>query len=193
MIRDIYQSSDFETPNASTSLSREEKLAEIADAPVHCLRYIGADGHMETLGLSLPYTEISSFYAGIPRDTDNLVCFRMSLGDPELYGQGIGTRILRAVSQYTAEKHAARVLLAKDCRLGFVNTAIKVYGQGAVKVRHNGQEFGRGCDRSLEEMLDEYPVDQTKTYVVRYLEARFDPDIAAAWEPPVVEDTAELI
>jgi hypothetical protein len=70
-------------------------------------------------------------------------------------------------------------------RLGVVNTAVNVFGIENVSVQKFGDRFGWRSDRNLDEVLDVYPPEIGKKYIVKSVEAKIDRDLAKTWELPV--------
>ncbi len=192
MIRDFYAPSDFDTRDFDPSLSAEEKLRIIASAPVIATpANINGKNYYDDVRVSLPFITGGHFATGLGRSPvgNTVLCDYFALGDEQLYGHGVGSRLLRSALRWAvASDSRTEVLQTNWARLGMVNTAVKVLGEENVGVRAHGADYGWGADKPLEEIFDDYPPIEGKAYLVHYICARIDRDLAMSWEAPVPAD-----
>lgn len=187
MLRDIYVATDFAPTNADPTVAAADKLRIIAEAPVTLTPWtIRGQVHDRHFSVSLPFVRGGDFMAGLPSMRDTLFMDSLNVGDPELYGHGIGSTLLRAACRYGVEREPRINRLAAGwTRLGLVNTAIRVLGEENVGVQISGRQYGWNGERPLEAVFDDFPPQTGEPYLVSSMQARIDPNLAKNWEAPI--------
>jgi hypothetical protein len=187
MLRGIYAPpTDFESMNTAPGVTRREKLEAIGLSLValRCFPLVNI------YHVGLPYVQGASFsFESVEEYGDTLRLEKLNVGDKELYRQGIGSRLVRAMVRYGTE---TRVNLAHltvgNARLGTLNTTVRIFGQEAVSAHLYGKQYGRGTEVPLEHMFDEVPPEPDHYYPLDGVDVVIDRDKAAAWEMPVKVD-----
>jgi len=188
MLRNLYAPSDFVSTDANPSIPPEAKLDIIAKSPVEVSHSLfGGRVIDEEFWVSLPFVAGGGFSYGLGGDHANrLFTDYVNVGDKELYGHRIGSRLLRAAIRYGVEKEpAVEVFSTGWARLGLVNTTINVLGIENVAFYKGGKRYGWEGDRPLEQVFDDAPPVENKPYLVYGIEAKIDRDLAMSWERPV--------
>lgn len=187
MLRNYYAPTDFSSVDCDPNLSVEAKLSVIEASPVIVKPgAINSESYVDSYSLSLPFVVGAKFYVGLNNDSSFVHTNYFNIGDKELYGRRIGSRILRAALRYAVELNpSVETFSTGRARLGLVNTAVRVLGEENVAVRYFGDRFGWQSDRKLDEVLDEYPPTIGEKYIVKGIEAKIDRDQAVTWELPV--------
>lgn len=190
MLRDIYAPSDYDTRNEDPSLSASEKLAVITASPVTIdVTTVDGQRYDDDVVVKLPYVYGGEVSLGLGEDGCTALLSDFSVGDDELYGNGIGTRLLQAGIRYALDTDPRTThVLGVWVRLGMLNTIVKSFGLENVTVTKGGQVYGLGTTRAIEEVFDDFPVDEGKTYSVQTVEAMIDPQKVATWEQPLIRE-----
>lgn len=190
MLRGIYAPSDYDTHNEDPSMSASEKLAIIAASPVTVdVTVAGDQRYDDDVVVKLPYVYGGEVSFGLDEEGDAALLSDFSVGDDELYGNGIGTRLLQAGIRYALDTdpritHVVGVWV----RLGMLNTIAKSFGVDNVTVTKGGQTYGLGTPRAVEDVFDDFPLEEGKPYLVQTVKAVIDPQKVASWEQPLVRD-----
>jgi len=187
MLRDIYAPTDFDSNDQDPSLSPEEKLEIIDRFPVTVTpAVLSGRVYDDMCHVTLPLVRGITFATGLTSSPTGLFIEHVNVGDKELYGKCIGSRLLRATCHFAVERdpHIDR-LSTGWARLGLVNTVVRVLGEENVAVTSGGQRYGWESDRALEEVFDDEPAQEGKRYLVYSIEAAIDPEQAMEWEKPV--------
>ncbi len=196
MLRNVYAPSDFESHDADPSLTAEEKLAVIASTPVEIAHtYFGERFIPEEWSVGLPFMA-RAHLSMLPKTKGHeaiLFTDYVNVGDKNLYGHGIGSRLLRAAFRYSVQLDEDIAEFGTGwARLGLVNTVVDVLGPENVAVHKKGQRYGWQGERSLDELFDDHPATEGERYLVYGISAHIDRDLAMTWEKPVKGVTAEI-
>jgi len=185
MLKDIYAPSDFAYSDMDPSVRVEDKLTVIAASPVEVVSEME-----EEFSLSLPFVRGGEFSLLLWKNCRSgelpfMLAWSIDVGDKELYGYGIGSRLLRAAVRYGIETEPELTRFTTGwARLGMVNTAIKVFGADNVAIEQGGKCYGWQSDKPLDEVFNDYPPEENKPYLVYGIDARINYDKAIQWELP---------
>ncbi len=180
MLRGYYAPTDWKSIDKGVGIPKEIKLATIAASPVSVSPIQNA--HKVTL----PYVDGLSYVLRRPADEAPILHLeRCNVGDEELYGAGIGTRLLQAAIRHGLELEPRITEFSGQwARLGMLNTIIGLVGQDNVATELDGVVYGLGSGRKLVEMFDAVPFVDGNVYTVDRLRAQINPDTALTWELP---------
>lgn len=184
MLRNQYILSDLPSENAAPNIPVTEKLNLINTAPV---LLVPASDNENEFDLQLPFIRDAAFTYGLPSMVGSIVLDRINIGDKELYGHGIGSRLVRAACRFAVEQDTRinTFLVDEHPRIGVLNTVIRVFGERQVEARIGSALYGRGHDRTLEQLFDDFPVQVGQPYLLSSITASIDFDTAMNWEPPI--------
>lgn len=123
---------------------------------------------------------------GIENYPGLLIIHRLVVGNSDLYGKGIGSRMVRAATRYGQEEDPnLKAVHAKWPRWGFLNTVVRVFGIENVSAHLDITQYGRGGSKPLEAILDDKPIVPYQPYVLDGLDAVIDRTMVESWELPV--------
>jgi hypothetical protein len=196
MIRGIYAPSDFVSKDRGPGVSTEEKLRIISSSPVQIEpELLRGKVRMDDVVATLPFVDGGIFAFGLPSFPETILSDHINVGQAELYGHGIGSRLLRAGLRYAVEQDPTVCEFHTGwARLGLINAVVSVLGEDNVGVSIYGDRFGWGTQLPLEAMFDAHPPVEGKKYLVNNIAAKVDRDLALTWEEPrIVLPTDKLV
>lgn len=183
MLRGYTAPTDFLSRNKDPRVSSERKLEIIQTSPI--LAYPAAvNGTLydDTFSLALPFVEGGNFAYDLPSFPEVLFSDYMNIGDADLYGQGIGARLLRAACRYSVERDARiREFHTNWARLGAINMAVRVFGVENVAIVRGNNRYGWESDLPLDSVFDDFPLIPDKCYLVNKIAAKISHDLAMSW------------
>lgn len=181
-MRKFHAPSLLGSQNFDPEVPASDKLKEIASAAV-LIEPIEFSEVAPQFSASLPYTAQSFF--GIR--AGEVYATNIDLGDEELCGKGIGTRIVQAATRYAVE-HRLRAtrFTTHHAHLGMLRTAEKVFGEENVAVEMCGQRYGRESGRLLDAVFDDFIPVEGEPYVVHGIEAHIAAELVPTWESPII-------
>lgn len=191
MLRDLYAPSNLTSRNKAPHVSRAKKLKIIASNAITAYDSM----YKDCFSLKLPFVWGASLTN--PKDSRDetdlyMVATAIDVGDEALYGEGIGTRLMKASVRYALEKPDKPLrFVTGHARLGLVNTAVKVFGEDNVAIEYFGNRYGWKSERPLEAVFDDYPLVKGLPYIVSGIDARINREQAMTWELPVPASTSE--
>lgn len=187
MLRGVYtEATDFDLRDKDPRFSTEQKLWIIKNSPVECR----CTSDPTDLEVQLPFTEGAWGGVVVPHRTTDpppfLFIEQINVGDATLLRHGIGSRLLKAIVRQAAEiQPDIRTIATGWCRLGLLNTLVRVFGEGSVRAKaESGVIYGAGADKSLEHLLDDFPVNPEDVWMVTSTEVDFDPSTVRDWPLP---------
>jgi hypothetical protein len=179
MLRGISAPTDFGSIDRAPYLSADEKLATINQAPVSACKRLNYHW------LFLPYVE-GLVYGLVSVDGIRAIHIdRLNIGDKQLYGHGIGSRLVRAAIRHSLELDSTVTQVSGTWpRLGAVNTFISVLGAKNVTIEQYGNRYGAGTSKPLEAVFDDEPFQPGQPYKIQGVQGIIDPVKARTWELP---------
>lgn len=182
-MRKFHAPSNLGSQNFDPEIPVDEKLGIISSSNV-VIEPIEFSEVAPQFSASLPFTARSFF--GIVSGSE-LYASNIDLGDEELCGHGLGTRILQAAARYAVElKPNVTRFTTKHAHLGLLRTAVKVFGEQNVSVEMCGQGYGRDSDRHLDGIFDDFIPVEGEAYVVHGIEAHIVSELVPTWESPII-------
>jgi len=136
--------------------STRQKILEIKKSRINVRKRPGYDDVYET---HLHHTKGISFY--IAEGTDDLTIWDIDLGNRELYGHGIGTRLLQRVVSFGLNKNSALETVSRgEGNWALAKTIGKVIGGSEfVSFEKGGVVYGERGDRPIEAVLEDHPFE----------------------------------
>jgi hypothetical protein len=181
MLRGVHVSSDLPSLNSAPDISATEKLHIIATTPIAIIHHSAYE-----FDLRLPYIRDTAFTHSLPSMVGSLALERIDLGDEELYGHGIGSRLLTTATRFAVGLSSVTALTVDDHpRLGVLNTVISVFGEENVEARIGDISYGGQGEHTLGQIFDDHPVQEGEPYLLSVITARIDPATAMTWEVPI--------
>ncbi len=172
MIGDIAIPIRTTTRNKKPEISTADKLAHIHQK--QAIRPI-IDPEMGSVKFKLPY--VFGLEVEFSDDESAMSIIQFNIGDKELAGHGIGSRLLRHAIEYGFENYERlQRLTHASANLALLNTVIKVVGEEYVSVCNRAERYGFGTARPLEDMFQTQPYREEYPYLVDSVEAALDRD-----------------
>jgi GNAT superfamily N-acetyltransferase len=187
MIGEVYAPSNYVSADQDPSKSAEEKLEIINSSQSKV-----TENRLGAFRVTLPYVWGASAEPFVT-DPNKLYLHDVNVGDEELYGHGIGTRLLQAAVRYGASIDPnLKSVLARNADLGLVNTLIKGLGKENVRVSLSAHDhYGFGTNNPLEAIFEHQPSKEGEPYRVWEVEALVDSEQINNWELPINEAAKE--
>jgi hypothetical protein len=188
MLGEIYAPSEYESKDADPSKTPEEKLEIISKSKTLVI----PNKWRGIFKVTLPFVqgataEIFEKDPNSSRDPNVLFLHDLNVGDKELYGRGIGSRLVKATIKYAAtQKPELTGIRAVNADLGLVNTVVKAVGSENVRVSLSAHEhFGMDAKAPLEEIFMHQAPAEGSPYKIWEVNAHIEPKTIEEWELPV--------
>lgn len=182
MLGGVYIPTDFSPQDRGPRLAPEQKLEIIQSSPVV------VEKDRKGTKIYLPFGVVGRFNVlpKIGEEPPSLMIHFLAIDDENLYGKGIGSRMLKAATRQGLEQVSSlETVYIEDVRWGLLNTAVRVFGEENVSATEAGVEFGRGSAKPLEAILDVKQYVPGHFFAIDSLRAVIDRSTAAEWELPV--------
>lgn len=172
MLNDIEIPIRTTTRDKDPSVSADDKLSHIDQK--QAIRAV-RDREMGLVKFKLPYTD--GLVVEFVEDETVMSINHFNIGDSELTGHGVGSRLLNRAIEYGFQRYPKlNKLIHASANLALLNTVVKVVGEDYVSVCNRGERYGFGTDRPLEAMFNTQPYQENYTYLVDSVEAVLDRD-----------------
>jgi hypothetical protein len=154
--------------------SKAQKIREIKSTSR--VRVKQVPGHHNMFRTHLAHTKGATFV--LEPEHQNIYLWDFDLGNRQLYGHGIGTRILQKVVDFGLKRNRDTATITRDIgNWAMVKTLGKVLGGDEyVKFELNGEHYGEGRDRPISAALEDFPpsLEEGEDYTVRNLIGSID-------------------
>lgn len=156
-------------------ITAEQKLADIEQKQAIHPRHFREMGYVS---FRLPH--VDGITVEFVEDETVMSINHFNIGDDDLVGRGIGSRLLVRAVEYGFKCHPKLTTLRHaSANLALVNTVVNVVGEEYVSVFNRGEKYGFGTGQPLEAMFDDRPYEEDFPYLVDKVEAVLDRDAFA--------------